>query len=131
VTHKKLLKLFATQETGGKLMDTVMICKVSHQGAALRPAIQLRAHDADENFSPKNKTIMIEMKSEYKTILGYTTLQNDFFGTVRQIRAIYPTKQHFGENLLLNWLEENKIQYQDEIKMEVIVPKKRYRLTKM
>lgn len=111
-------------------MGTVMVCRVTRQGARLRPAIQVKTHDG-KHFSSENKTIMIEMKSGNKTIVGYTTLQNDFFGRVRQIRAIYPTKEHFGENLLIDWLEENKIQYRDEVKMEVIVPEKRFRLTKM
>jgi hypothetical protein len=107
-----------------------MMLRVTHQGAALRPAIQVRAHDR-KYFSQKNRIIMVEMKSGDKTVIGYTTLQNDFFRTVHQIRAIYPTEEHFGQNLLIDWLEENKIQFRDEVKMEVIIPEKEFRLTKV
>ena len=64
-------------------------------------------------------------------IEGYTTLQPDFWKNVYQIRTLYPTKEYWGRNLLVEWMEDNKLKVGDEVELEVIVPFKKFRLRKI
>lgn len=104
-----------------------MKCKITHHGAGLRPSLSVRTADRDAFFSKKNKLISIVIND----IQGYTTLQPDFFRTVRQIRTVYPTEKYWGPNLLVEWIEDNNLRIGDEVELEVIVPFKKFRLRKI
>lgn len=104
-----------------------MKCKITYHGAGPNPSIHISKKDRKNFFSRDNKTISIEVND----VEGYTTLQNDFFGNVGQIRTIYPTKEYWGRNLLIDWIRENKLKPGDEIELEVIVPCKKFRLKRI
>lgn len=104
-----------------------MKCKITHHGAGLRPSLYVRKADRDAFFSTKDKAISIVIND----IEGYTTLQPDFFGHVRQIRTVYPTRECLGRNLLVEWIEDNNIKVGEKVELEVIVPFKKFRLGKI
>jgi hypothetical protein len=104
-----------------------MKCKVTYHGAGSKLSIHLGTADRRMHFRESSKTISIELDGAE----GYTTLQRDFFGHVGQIRTIYPTRDYWGINLLIDWLNDNKLTVGDEVELEIIVPFKKYRLKKV
>lgn len=81
-----------------------MKCRITHQGARLKPSIVVHKADRVAFFSKNNELISIQINNT----IGYTKLQPDFFTHVGQIRTVYPTKECEGQNLLIKWIEKSK-----------------------
>jgi hypothetical protein len=120
----KALNLIETEIRSGNCMK----CRITYNGRNLAPSVAVHLADRNAFFSKSNKLISIKIDN----ITGYTTLQPDFFTHVSQIRTVYPTKEYrAGQNLLVKWVRENKLEIGDEVELDVIVPFKQFRLRKV
>jgi len=101
--------------------------RIVYHGAGRKPSLHIRKSDRDLYFSPSNKRIIIEIDgTKY-----YTTLTNDFFGNVMQIRKIYEKPDTVTANMLLEWVETNNLKVGDEVQLEVVKKNKYFKLSKM
>jgi len=100
--------------------------KLTYQGAGRKPALRISKADRQKYFSKDERRIIIEINgTEF-----YTTLTNDFFEHVGQIRTLYEKANAVTINMLGEWVAKNKLNVGDEIYLEVIEAKKRFRLLK-
>jgi len=108
-----------------------MKCRVTYNGRRSFPSLAVHKQDRIAFFSKSNRLISIEIGD----VMGYTTLQPDFFTYVGQIRTVYPTREYLsrvrGQNVLVKWIRKNKLRTGDEVELDVVVPFKQFRLRRI
>ena len=101
-------------------------CSVTYQGAARRPALRIGDADRRLYFSRDNRNIIVEIDGTK----FYTKLTDDFFWQVGQIRTLYEKPNAVTANVLVKWMETNKLKVGDEVYLEVIEKNKCFKLVK-